>query len=36
MAPIHKNETQIKNQYTIPPKALDSLPGNTMMNIKLL
>lgn len=36
MAKIYKNEIQVKNQYAIPPKTLDSLPGNTMINIKLL
>ena len=29
-------EAQVKQQYGIPPKNIDDLPDNAMMNIKLL
>lgn len=29
-------EQKVKQQYGIPPKSIDDLPDNAMMNIKLL
>lgn len=29
-------ENQVKKQYSIPPKSIDDLPDNAIMNIKLI